>query len=151
MSIDSISNYQPTTSSTTSSNAGNSLQMEDFFKLLVAQLSNQDMNNTMDDTQFISQMAQFSMVQALSDLSQVSATAYSVSLIGKEATIAQSKEDGTLENIRGIVEGVTLYNGSAEIIIEGNRYPLSSVMLVKEPNIIIPQGSLTPDEETTEE
>ena len=151
MSIDSISNYQPTTSSTTSSKAGNSLQMEDFFKLLVAQLSNQDMNNTMDDTQFISQMAQFSMVQALADLSQVSTTAYSVSLIGKEATIAQSKNDGTLESIRGIVEGVTLYNGSAEIIIEGNRYPLSSVMLVKQPNVIIPQGSVTSNNVTTEE
>ena len=55
--------------------------------LLVAQLSNQDINNTVDNTEFISQMAQFSMIQAISDLSQQSQAAYSVSLIGKAANL----------------------------------------------------------------
>lgn len=144
MAVDGISNYQSTTPTTTSSTTtgSNGLSMDDFFSLLVAQLKNQDMYNTMDDTQFISQMAQFSMVQALSDLSQLSATTYSVSLIGKEATVAKAKDDGTLNRFTGIVEGVTLYNGSAEIIIDGNKYPLSSVMEVKEPNIIIPQDNI---------
>ena len=100
----------------------------------------------MDGTPFISQMAQFSMVQALSDLSQLSSTAYSVSLIGKEATVSTAQEDGTLETTKGIVEGVTLYNGSAEIIMQGNKYPLSSVMQVNQPNIIIPKDNLGNEE-----
>jgi len=142
MPVNGITSNQSITNTTnnTANTAGkNNLSMDDFFALLSAQLKNQDMYNTMDDTQFMAQMAQFSMVQALTDLSQLSTTTYSVSLIGKEATIAQPKEDGTLETIKGIVKGVTLYNGNAEIIIDDKKYPLSSIMEVKEPNIIIPQ------------
>ncbi|MDD4583777.1 MAG: flagellar hook capping FlgD N-terminal domain-containing protein, partial [Eubacteriales bacterium] len=43
-----------------STGGGNSLSMDDFLALMVAQLSNQDMYNTVDDTQFVTQMAQFS-------------------------------------------------------------------------------------------
>lgn len=147
MTIDLINNSGATgtvrTTSTPSSSSGSStLTMDDFFSLMVAQLSNQDMYNTMDDTQFIAQMAQFSMVQALSDLSKASATSYGVSLMGKEVTIAESNADGTLSSFAGIVEGVTLYNGSAEIVVDGTAYPLSRVMIVKEPNIIIPDSSI---------
>jgi len=49
----------------------------------------------------------------------------------------------TMETITGIVEGVNLFNGSAEIVVEGKAYPLTSVMTVAEPKIIIPNaGSL---------
>ena len=143
MTIDAISSNQQTTSTAGSASKGNGLNMDDFFKLLVAQLSNQDMFNTVDDTQFISQMAQFSMVQALSDLSQASATAYSVSLIGKEATVAQTGADGTMQVHTGIVDSVTLFNGSPQITIDGQRYALTNVMEVREPNIIIPNNELS--------
>ncbi|HPO04048.1 MAG TPA: flagellar hook capping FlgD N-terminal domain-containing protein [Bacillota bacterium] len=152
MAIDGISSYQQTTGITEAkSKAGNGLSMDDFFKLLVAQISNQDMFNTVDDTQFIAQMAQFSMVQALSELSQASATAYSVSLIGKEATVASIGADGNMQTCTGIVDSVTLYNGSPKITIDGQQYELNSVMEVKEPNIIVPQNNLGQDEKNGNE
>ena len=146
MAIDAISSYQQTMNTAESTNKGNGLTMDDFFKLLVGQLSNQDMFNTVDDTQFIAQMAQFSMVQALGELSQASATAYSVSLIGKEATVAQTGQDGTLNVHTGIVDSVALYNGNPQITIDGQRYALNNVMEVREPNIIIPKDDLTENE-----
>jgi len=106
------------------------LEMDDFFKLMVAQLQNQDMNNPVDSTQFTSQMAQFSMVKALSDLSNASKTTYSVSLIGKEVTLAETKDDGSMNVIKGTVDGVNLYNGNTEIVVGGTKYPLSSIMEV---------------------
>ena len=129
----------------------NGLSMDDFFQLMVAQLANQDMFNTVDDTQFIAQMAQFSMVQALSELSKASATAYSMSLIGKEATVARFAVNGQLESIRGIVDSVILYNGEPEITIDGEKYALSSIMQVNEPNIIIPRNDFftSPQENNT--
>ncbi|MGV8905994.1 MAG: flagellar hook capping FlgD N-terminal domain-containing protein [Acetobacterium sp.] len=131
MSIDAINSSQTTTATNSTAKAGNSaLAMDDFFKLMVAQLQNQDMNNPVDSTEFTSQMAQFSMVQALSDLSDASQTSYSVSLIGKEVTLAQTNADGTLNVITGTVDGVNLYNGDAEIVVGGTRYPLSSIMEV---------------------
>ncbi|GAB1477106.1 hypothetical protein MASR2M70_19420 [Bacillota bacterium] len=147
MPIDSISQYLQTSSTDQSKkSSSNALGIDDFFKLMVAQLSNQDMFNTVDDTQFIAQMAQFSMVQALSDLSQASATAYSVSLIGKEATVATSGADGQIKIYSGIVEGVSLYGGTPQITIDGEKYALSSVMEVKEAKIIIPQNNLKEQE-----
>lgn len=144
MSIDSVSPYAPiaTTQKNTTKSSSNTLAMDDFFKLMVAQLSNQDMNNPMDNSQFIAQMAQFSMVQALSDLSDMSSTAYSVGLIGKEVTVAQSNDDGSLSSTTGIVEGVNLYNGASKVIVDGAAYDLSSIMVVKQPNIIIPDSSM---------
>lgn len=144
MPIDAISSYTQTTNTTNStgrSNKGMGLTMEDFFKLMVAQLTNQNMFDPVDDTQFLMQMAQFSMVQALSEMNQASITAYSVSLIGKEATVAQMGEDGTVQIHTGIVDSVILYNGTPQITIDGQRYALSSVMEVREPNIIIPPSA----------
>jgi len=157
MAIDGISQYEQITGTSHSKNNNNNLLgVDDFFKLMVAQLSNQDMFNTVDDTQFIAQMAQFSMVQALSELSQASATAYSVSLIGKEATVATTETDGKLHVHTGIVESVSLYGESPQISIDGEKYALSSVMEVKEPEIIIPQNNLdgkdtTPSEKENDE
>ena len=143
MSIDSINNYGTSGSSavgsSSSSSSNGTLTMDDFFTLLVAQLSNQDMYNTMDDSEFMGQMAQFSMVQALSDLSELSMTSYGVSLIGKEVTIAQTGDDGTVSSLKGIVESVNFFNGSTQVVVDGKNYGLSSVMIVKEPDIIIPK------------
>lgn len=129
------------TSSTSTSNS--TLSMDDFFTLMVEQLKNQDMYNTQDSTEFIAQMAQFSMVQALSDLSELSMTSYGVSLIGKEATIAEIGDDGTINSIKGIVDSVNFYNGGTQVVVDGNSYALSSVMSVQEPNIIIPTNGGT--------
>lgn len=143
MSIDTINNYGSTGTSTpvynTSSKSSNStLDMDDFFKLMVAQLSNQDMYNTVDDTQFMAQMAQFSMVQALSDMSELAMTSYGVSLIGKEVTLATIDSSGELVSNKGIVDCVNFYNGKTQVMVDGKSYDLSSVMSVKEPTIIIP-------------
>jgi flagellar basal-body rod modification protein FlgD len=136
MAIDGINNYLSTaattaaTSQTGNASAKTSLNMDDFLKLMVAQLQNQDMNNTADTSEYTSQMAQFSMVQALTDLTELSKTTYSLSMIGKEVTLAETKSDGTLNVITGTVEGVNLYNGDAQIIVNGVNYPMSSVMEV---------------------
>lgn len=137
MSINSINNYTSTGTSATSNTSSTSsdngtLTMDDFFQLMVAQLSNQDMYNTVDNTEYIAQMAQFSMVQALADLSTASATTYGVSLIGKQVSIAETASDGTTGYISGVVDGVNLYNGSAKVVVNGSSYDLKNVMLVTE-------------------
>lgn len=133
MAIDGINTLATTaaaTTPTTNAAAKTSLNMDDFLKLMVAQLQNQDMNNTADTSEYTSQMAQFSMVQALTDLTELSKTTYSLSMIGKEVTLAETKSDGTLNVVTGTVEGVNLYNGDAQIIVNGVNYPMSSVMEV---------------------
>ncbi len=152
MSIDSINNFGTTgttgttgtnsTSNTSSSGGTGALNMDDFLQLLVAQLKNQDMYNTMDDSEYMAQMAQFSMLQAITDMSELSMTSYGVSLIGKEVTVAQIGDDGTVKSIEGIVDSVNFYNGSPQVVVDDKSYSLSSVMSVNEPNIIIPDSDI---------
>ena len=144
MTIDSLSLYSAGAANTgTSKTAGKSeLGMDDFIKLMVAQMSNQDMNNPMDNTQFLTQMAQFSMIQAISDMQNTSLTRYSVGLVGKEVTVATTNSDGTLNSVTGLVEEVHLFNGKAKVVVEGAQYDLSSIMIVKEPKLLVPDASL---------
>lgn len=146
MSIEALNNYgtagTSSTSNTSSSSSKGALSMDDFLQLLVAQLKNQDMYNTMDDSEYMAQMAQFSMLQALTDMSELSMTSYGVSLIGKEVTVAQIKDDGTISSIEGIVDSVNFFNGSPQVVVDDISYSLSSVMKVNEPKIIIPDGNI---------
>ncbi|PCJ40830.1 MAG: hypothetical protein COA71_09510 [SAR86 cluster bacterium] len=61
--------FGPTTNST-SSNSSKELGQEDFLKLLVAQLKNQDPSNPADNGEFLGQIAQFSMVDGIDELGE---------------------------------------------------------------------------------
>lgn len=149
MSINSINNMGTTgansangANNTGSTGGTGALNMDDFLQLLVAQLKNQDMYNTMDDSEYMAQMAQFSMLQAITDMSELSMTSYGVSLIGKEVTVGQIGDDGTVKSTQGIVDSVNFYNGSPQVVVGDKSYSLSSVMSVNEPKIIIPDSDI---------
>ncbi|MDR2088123.1 MAG: hypothetical protein LBP73_02080 [Clostridiales Family XIII bacterium] len=130
-SVNNVSNLVASmNASGTSRKDSQNLSMEDFFQLMVAQLQNQDMFAPTDNSQMINQMAQFSMVNALTDLQKLTSTTYSLSLIGKLATVAFITEEGEMQSVAGVVEGVNLFNGAAEVIINGASYGLSNVMSV---------------------
>jgi flagellar basal-body rod modification protein FlgD len=86
------------------------LGKQDFLKLLMAQLQNQDPMKPMDDTAMIAQMAQFSALEETQQLRQVlqqSSNTQTVNqaanMIGKYVQADQS--DGS--SVRGAVTGVT--------------------------------------------
>jgi flagellar basal-body rod modification protein FlgD len=93
----SLSNVVGTSTSTTSSDT-KSIGKDDFMKLLLAQLKNQDPLKPMDGTDFAAQLAQFSSLEQLTNLNtelknqglnqMTMGYAQSVNMIGKEA-IAQ--------------------------------------------------------------
>jgi flagellar basal-body rod modification protein FlgD len=96
-------------SATTSTTANKSLGKQDFLKLLMAQLQNQDPMKPMDDTQMVAQMAQFSALEATQALQQTIQTssnnqtiAQASALIGKYVQADQA--DGS--SVSGSVSGV---------------------------------------------
>src|ERR1041385_680703 len=83
----------------------NQINQQQFLKLLITQLTNQDPMSPQDDKQFLAQMAQFSTVQGVTDLSSTINRLQSASLIGKTVS-AQVAANGQATNIEGVVKSV---------------------------------------------
>ncbi|MEW6238341.1 MAG: flagellar hook assembly protein FlgD [Candidatus Omnitrophota bacterium] len=97
-----INSAQPssTNSSTTTKLGSDIVNREDFLKLLVAQLQNQDPLNPMENQEFVAELATFSsleqltnhtdLLQELVDGQSSNSTTQALSLIGKTVTMAES-------------------------------------------------------------
>lgn len=111
--------------------AGSSLGMDDFLNLLVSQMTNQDAMNPMENTEFVSQLAQFSSLQAMTNLAEISQQSQATSLIGKTVVMASYNNKGEMEIEEGVVEKVTIYSGETNIYVNGKVYDFSNVMEIK--------------------
>lgn len=111
------------------------LNMQDFLNLLVAQISNQDVMNPMDNTEFVAQMAQFSSLQAMSDLTELAMQGQATSLIGKNVVVANYNNYGQLEVEEGIVQRVTIHGGNTKLYVNDMEYDYSNVMEIKEAQV----------------
>ena len=124
----------PGTGSSGAPSSASSTQMDQdtFLKLLVAQLKYQDPSNPADATQFLSETAQFTVVQkleALSALDQQVLDATRVQaaagLIGKQVTYTDAS--GTARS--GTVTGTTV-GSTPTLTIDGTDVPLENVTAV---------------------
>ncbi|WMJ24245.1 flagellar hook capping FlgD N-terminal domain-containing protein [Paludicola sp. MB14-C6] len=109
---------------------GTSLDMQDFLNLLSAQLTNQDVMNPSTDTQFIAQMAQFTSLQAMQTLTEISYAQYGAAMVGKNVIVATYDKKGNMEKDTGVVSNVKFMNGAVSITVNGKDYDMSSVMEV---------------------
>ncbi|MCL2053620.1 MAG: hypothetical protein FWG90_04140 [Oscillospiraceae bacterium] len=95
---------------------------DDYLKLLVAQMQNQDFNDPMSDTEFLNQMATYSMIESIKNMTAQSSINQASSLIGKVVTVA----DGTVYDT-GTVESVVISEGKAFLVINGTSHPMSAL------------------------
>ncbi|MBS4959350.1 MAG: hypothetical protein KHZ62_00830 [Clostridiales bacterium] len=107
----------------------NALDMDSFLQLLAAQISNQDILNPNSNTDYMNQMAQMSMVQAVNDMMLMSLTTYASSMIGKEVVVAEVN-GSNVEKVEGVVTGVSIYGSEPILHINGKDYALSQVMVI---------------------
>ena len=77
---------------------------DDFLTLMVAQLTNQDFMNPVDDSQYVTQMAQITTMQQMTELANYSKTSYVMSLVGKNVTAAKITVSGELQGDRAGAE-----------------------------------------------
>jgi len=125
----------PTVASTTDKTK--SLGKQDFLKLLMAQLQNQDPMKPMDDTQMIAQMAQFSALEASQQLNATIQTNNNMqtifqagALIGKY--IKANESDGTSTSGAVTSVGFTTTDGvtAPSIKINGKDVDYSTITTV---------------------
>ncbi|MCR4790087.1 MAG: flagellar hook assembly protein FlgD [Treponemataceae bacterium] len=112
---------------TTSSELGK----DDFLKLLLAQLANQDPTSPMENTEFIAQMAQFSSLEQMTNMSS-SFSKMAGMLNSSEAvsTIGRTVEIEVGDNlISGIVEGATR-GEKPQVQVNGMFYDMNQIKRV---------------------
>lgn len=119
-----LSNYQKAERKTGSSELGK----DDFLKLLMTQLQNQDPTNPREDTEFIAQMAQFSSLEQMANLNsafekftsqqQQSLLISYNQFVGKEITWHKLSEleDGTTEVQEGTGKVTSLQYKNDQVI-----------------------------------
>lgn len=106
---------------------------ETFLSLLVAEMTNQDPLEPTSNTEFITQMAQFTQLQYSQDASTYSMANYASSLVGKNAT-GTKMDGGNLVTKTGTVESVTKNGDKYTVTIDGTAFDLSAVSAISAAN-----------------
>ncbi|HOJ63119.1 MAG TPA: flagellar hook assembly protein FlgD [Spirochaetota bacterium] len=116
------------------------LGKDEFLKLLITELQNQDPTNPMQDREFIAQMAQFSSLEQMLNMNKNMESfldnlsfSSSFDMLGKKVEIDDSSsigEDGKSKIVRGVVEAVTRQGNETYVRVDGKDYPVSAIYKV---------------------
>ena len=111
--------------------ASQQLGKDDFLKLLITQLSNQDPTNPMEDTQFIAQMAQFSSLEQMTNMNEsFNKMASMINSSQAAATIGRTVDiDIGDTTARGVVEATTM-GSQPQVMVNGMYYDLDKIKAV---------------------
>lgn len=131
--------------------ANDSLGQSDFLRLLTEQMKNQDFNNAMDNTEFIAQMAQFSQLQAIQQMTYYSRASYATSLIGKTVAVAGFDNRGNYSSDTGTITSIRMEDEDFIFTVNGNEYTSSNIMEILAPKESSEENTETGETEGTDE
>lgn len=124
-----VNDTRETTSSTL--NATSKLGRDEFMKLLLVQMQNQNPLEPVGDTEFVSQLSQFSVLDSMTklnnsfqDLLLIQSLTQGANLIGK--TIKYEAGDPPKVQ-QGKVESVEVKDGKIELLVNGAKVNLNQV------------------------
>ena len=109
------------------------LGTDDFMKILITQLTHQDPTEPMKDTEFIAQMAQFSTLEQITNMTSdfnklagILSSSQALGLLGKSVEIFDGEEI-----INGVVEEVS-GREVPQVLVNGQYYDFNRVDKVRE-------------------
>ena len=112
----------------------NTLGKDDFLKLLIVQLENQDPTKPLEDKAFIAQMAQFSSLEQMTEINTTLSNLIinnkinnAYSLLGKWVEVL---DKDTNKLIEGNVTEVQFKNGTPNITVNGMSYSVDDIVKV---------------------
>lgn len=112
----------------------NTLGKEDFLKLLIVQLENQDPTSPLEDKEFISQMAQFSSLEQMTEMNRTLSNlimnyklGLASSFLGKEVEVLDRVSGQTTS---GTVSEITFGEEGPRVSFNGISYSMDDVTKV---------------------
>jgi flagellar basal-body rod modification protein FlgD len=109
------------------------LSQDDFLKLLVVQMKAQDPLNPKTDTEFISQMTQFSALEQSKSMQRdIAGLRGDQELLQADAMIGRyvTLHDGNALVAPGVVSAVDVMDGTPKIVVNGIQYSMSQVLSI---------------------
>lgn len=110
-----------------------SLGKDDYLRLLITQLQNQDPTNPLEDREFIAQMAQFSSLEQMTNmnagfqnLAAVLSAGQATAMLGKEVEVIIGGN-----TVSGVVQEVTR-GDYPQVLVNGSYFDLSDISRVRE-------------------
>ncbi|MCS6862638.1 MAG: hypothetical protein NZT92_20225 [Abditibacteriales bacterium] len=129
-----VTSVGQTPSPLNAASAAGRLSENDFFMLLAMQLRHQDPLDPMDNTEYISQLAEFSSLEAVKSLSHAfalftrgQALAQASALLGKQA---KGLDPHSGQMVHGTVSAVRLENDTVMVQMNDVEIPLTNVAQV---------------------
>lgn len=124
--------------STTQGTGSNTLGKDDFLKLLMTELQNQDPTNPMSDTEYISQMANFSSLEQMTNMNtslnnliqnqQQNQFLQAAMMIGKTVTYKNDQN----QEASAVIKSVSLNNGQTSFQLDdGANTNITSAQITK--------------------
>jgi flagellar basal-body rod modification protein FlgD len=131
-------NYAPQNVQAAARKPVKELGKDQFLQILVTQLRNQDPMQPLQDKEFIAQMAQFSSLEQMMNMSkEVSSLRQSAGmvagLIGKEVSWFEETETSTVEK-KGTVNSVLWRDGVQFVKVGDVEVPIDEISSISEPS-----------------
>ncbi len=110
----------------------------DFYKLIAAQLANQDPNNATDTNQMVQSMMSISSYQAVQTqttaINSLTMNTTASNLLGKQVNITvPSTATSESANVSGTVTDAHFYSNGATITVNGTEYSMGYVTSIANP------------------
>lgn len=118
----------------------NELGKDAFLQLLTTQMKYQDPLNPNTDTQYIAQLATFSQLEQLQNLSSVTTNSQAFSLVGKNVIVKSETSTGNTTYVNGRVDFVNMSGKKAQLSINGKLYSIDQLDSVIDDTYITEKG-----------
>lgn len=151
--MESITDYHTTVSTSSTDDSlraydpgrtpSSTLGKDEFLKLLVTQLQYQDPTNPQDNSEFASQLAQFSQLEQLTNLNTTIAQGQAYNMVGKYV-YGEVTDSGVTVPFAGKVDCIISQNGSMYAIIGNIKVSVEAISEIYDPNLFDPLGSNGP-------
>jgi flagellar hook assembly protein FlgD len=104
------------------------MSRDDFYKIMIGELSNQDPFQPMDNQQYLNQLSSLQNLDSMGKLTsgieklvlqqQIGAAS---GLIGRQVLVPSSGTDGATPSVQGTVAKVQVLGGNVTLMLDGNR------------------------------
>lgn len=114
----------------------NTLGKDDFLKILITQLQNQDPTQPLQDKEFIAQMAQFTSVEQLTNMAgemklMRQSLGFVSGLIGKSITWTDIDSSGASVEKSGVIDSITFKDGNQYANVKGVEISLDKLKKIE--------------------